>query len=79
MHNKDITTLAQDAGFPSLTDVDRRAIGQALAKQYRLQYPGDTPRKTQKLVNGATRPVNVYAPCDFGWATRVIQDHFGVY
>ena len=76
MHNKDITTLAHDAGFGHISDEDRRALGQTLAKEYRLRYHGATPRKTQKLVNGANRPVNVYPPCDFFWVTEVIKRHF---
>ena len=69
---KDITSIAKELGFRSLTQGEKTSIGVMIATEY-LSRTGQAPLKIVKDVNGADREVNTYHEEHDVWIRPLIQ------
>ena len=69
---KDITSIARELGFRSLTQGEKTSIGVMIATEY-LSRTGQAPLKIVKDVNGADREVNTYHEEHDVWIRPLIQ------
>ena len=74
MLNKDLTTLAREAGITrKLTPSELSSLGMCVLSEYQQRYTGQHPDRTKKHVNGGNRDVNVYIPRDHAWIIELIR------
>ena len=77
LHNLDISAIAANMGCFGTAKKQLPALGKAIKKEY-IRRNGRPPLQVNKLVNGASRPVYVYAQANIPWIEAIIRRMLGL-
>jgi hypothetical protein len=68
-----MTEIVECLGYHSLTHSQRTQLGSFVATQFRMTFPTESMKKTERYVMGEMRFVNAYAKEKQEWLTGLVS------